>query len=214
MSDSKKNAFYALLLVLAILGYVQVKTMQDLNTARTEIAELETQLQQEQEQHDTDVRQLNAVISEKETQIATYYDEVISLKEEIRVLQETHCIPDEVLNLTDSDKQALLKVAMAESENQGVIGKALVMRVVLNRVKHPTKYVDNAEAVILSGAFSVTEPGGRYYTCKPDWECEVALYLVEHGWDGSKGACFFNNSGYSPYGDPDIAFQYKGHYFN
>lgn len=201
----------ALFIVTVMLYQVDI----DRRLAHLAIDELESQLQQEQQAHQEDIIKYSSVVAELNTQVAVLQEENIALNRQIQVLEG--CIeelPDEVINLSEADKEALLKVAMSEAGNQGVIGKALVMRVVLNRVAHPTKYADDAESVILSGAFNVTAPGGGYWTCVPDWECKVALYLVTHGWDESNGVLYFTSVGYSPYGDDDIAFQYKDHYFN
>ena len=217
MKKQENIAIAAMFIICVSLMFVIMLWYQ---TSLRELAELETaavesQLQQEKESHQEDLRTYNNVIAELNVEIACLHEENIALSRQVQILEGfVEEVPDEVLNLSEADKEALLKVAMSEAGNQGVIGKALVMRVVLNRVAHPTKYADNAEDVILSGAFNVTEPGGGYWTCVPDWECKVALYLVAHGWDESNGVLYFTSAGYSPYGDEDIAFQYKDHYFN
>lgn len=183
--------------------------------ASYEIAALNIQLQNEQTAHHVDVVRLSNEIEELNVELSIVREENLALGKRIQMLEAlVEELPDEVINLTDADKEALLRVAMSEAGNQGVIGKALVMCVVLNRVAHPTKFADTAEEVILSGAFNVTAPGGGYWTCVPDWECEAALYMVTHGWNESNGVLYFTSAGYSPYGDPEKAFQYRDHYFN
>lgn len=87
----------------------------------------------------------------------------------------------------------LMKIAMAEAEGESVEGKALVMLVVLNRV-WSDEFPDTIEEVIFQPRqFSVTEPGGRYYTTEPDEGCREALALVSAGWDGSQGALYFES---------------------
>lgn len=187
----------------------------DRRLAHLQIAELESQLQQEQQAHQADLVQYANIVAELNVENACLREENIAFSRQVQLLEGfIDEVPEEVLNLSEADKEALLRVAQSEAGNQGVIGMALVMRVVLNRVAHPTKYADTAEEVILSGAFNVTQPGGGYWTCQPSWECKVALYLVAHGWDESEGACYFTSAGYSPYGDDSIAFQYRDHWFN
>lgn len=89
--------------------------------------------------------------------------------------------------------ELLMKIAMAEAEGESVEGKALVMLVVLNRV-WSDEFPDTIEEVIFQPRqFSVTEPGGRYYTTEPDEGCREALALVSAGWDGSQGALYFES---------------------
>lgn len=91
------------------------------------------------------------------------------------------------------DAEMLLRIAMAEAEGEGTKGKALVMLVVLNRV-WSDEFPDTVEEVIFQkNQFSVTMPGGRYYTTEPDEECMEALHLVNTGWDESYGALYFES---------------------
>lgn len=94
------------------------------------------------------------------------------------------------LSFTDEESQMLLKLAMAEAEDQGVIGKALVIDVVRNRVESD-KFPDSIEEVIFQPKqFSPIEDG-RYDTAVPDAECYEALEWVISYWDGSNGALYF-----------------------
>lgn len=93
------------------------------------------------------------------------------------------------------DAEMLMRLAMAEAEGESTEGKALVMRVVLNRVASPN-FPANIESVIFeksggSYQFSSVIPGGRYWKAKPDDDCHKALEMVENGWDESQGATFF-----------------------
>lgn len=89
--------------------------------------------------------------------------------------------------------RTLLQIAMAEAEGESTEGKALVMLVVLNRVKS-ADFPDSVEAVIFqTNQFQVTEPGGRYWTTTPDRDCYEALAMVEDGWDESAGALYFES---------------------
>ncbi|MBE5917615.1 MAG: cell wall hydrolase [Pseudobutyrivibrio ruminis] len=94
------------------------------------------------------------------------------------------------LDFTDEESQQLMKLAMAEAENQGVIGKALVMCVVKNRVESD-QFPNTIEDVIFQpGQFSPVSDG-RYYEAVPDEECYEALEWVINYWDGSAGALYF-----------------------
>ena len=94
-------------------------------------------------------------------------------------------------DIEEADFEPLLKIAMAEAEGESTKGKALVMRVVLNRVKSDG-FPDSVEKVVLEkGQFSPTAKGGRYWTAIPDNDCYKALDMVLNGWDDSKGALYF-----------------------
>ena len=87
----------------------------------------------------------------------------------------------------------LMKIAMAEAEGESVEGKALVMRVILNRVQDEA-FPDTVEEVInQKGQFSPVEEGGRYYTTEYNSECQEALEMVLEGWDESQGALYFES---------------------
>lgn len=89
------------------------------------------------------------------------------------------------------DSEILLKVAMAEAEGESTEGKALVMLVVLNRVWDGGFPGTIHDVVFEEGQFSITEPGGRYFTTEPNEDCRKALEMVENGWDESQGALYF-----------------------
>ena len=94
------------------------------------------------------------------------------------------------LDLSDEESQMLLKIAMAEAEDQGVIGKALVMNVIKNRVDSEA-FPNSIEDVIYD--FKQFSPvwDGRYDEAVPDAECYESLEMVLNGWDGSSGALYF-----------------------
>ena len=97
------------------------------------------------------------------------------------------------LDFTDEESQMLLKLAMAEAEDQGVIGKALVLNVVQNRLAS-ADFPDSIEGVIFEPLqFSVIDDG-RYFEAVPDEECYEALEWALNGWDKSEGALYFEAS--------------------
>lgn len=98
----------------------------------------------------------------------------------------------------DAEESYLLaKIAMAEAEGESIEGKAMVMKVVLNRVN--TKgFPDSIEEVICEYSesanlyqFSPVEPGGRWWKVQPNEDCWEALELIYSGWDESGGALYF-----------------------
>lgn len=88
----------------------------------------------------------------------------------------------------------LATLAMAEAEGEDIIGKALVVLVVLNRVESDS-FPDTIEGVIFQkDQFSPVKPGHRYYKVTPSEECWAALEMVERGWDESQGALYFERN--------------------
>ena len=82
------------------------------------------------------------------------------------------------LKWSNKDSNILLKIAMAEAEGEGTEGKALVMRVVLNRVESK-EFPDSVEGVVFQpGQFEPVQDEGRYWNVEPDSECYKALYMV------------------------------------
>ena len=98
----------------------------------------------------------------------------------------------------NKDSNILLKIAMAEADGEGTEGKALVMRVVLNRVED-REFPNSVEGVVFqSGQFEPVLDDGRYWNVEPDAECYKALYMVQcENWDDTKGALYFSRTGSS-----------------
>ena len=95
---------------------------------------------------------------------------------------------------TAEEAQMLATLAMAEAEGEDIIGKALVILVVLNRVGSDS-FPDSIEGVIFQkNQFSPVKPGHRYYKVTPNADCWAALALVESGWDESQGALYFERN--------------------
>ena len=89
---------------------------------------------------------------------------------------------------TAEDEDLLLRVASCEAGNQGVLGIALVMRVVLNRAE---VYNMSIKDVILAPRqFSVVgcDKWNNGYIAPDAYE---ALDCIKNGWDDSQGALFF-----------------------
>lgn len=105
-----------------------------------------------------------------------------------------------IQNWNNKDSDILLKIAMAEAEGEGIEGKALVMRVVLNRVAD-AEFPDSVEKVVFqAGQFEPVKDDGRYWNVEPDAECYKALYMVQcENWDDTEGALYFCRTGSSPW---------------
>ena len=110
--------------------------------------------------------------------------------------------------LSITDKERLLRIAMAEAEGEDVKGKAAVMEVVLNRVEDE-RYPNNIHDVLFQeGQFATVAKGGRYWTQMPDTDCVLALVLVENGIDFANGALYFNSHN-SCWQDNELTYLFK-----
>lgn len=85
----------------------------------------------------------------------------------------------------------LARLAMAEAEGESIEGKAMVIRVALNR-EESSAFPDTIEEVIFEdGQFTPVE-NGRFDRVEPNAECWAALDMVLiGGWDESEGALYF-----------------------
>ena len=103
-------------------------------------------------------------------------------------------------NWNNKDSDILLRIAMAEAEGEGTEGKALVMKVVLNRVED-REFPNSVEGVVFQpGQFEPVLDDGRYWNVEPDAECYKALYMVQcENWDDTEGALYFCRTGSSPW---------------
>ena len=119
--------------------------------------------------------------------------EIENVEEIVTIEENTYISNSNELN--DEECYMLAKIAMAEAESENIEGKALVINVVLNRVKHE-KFPDSIEEVIFEeGQFTPTQ-NGRWENVEPNEECWEALRMVqEEGFDRSMGALFFESQG-------------------
>lgn len=94
---------------------------------------------------------------------------------------------------TAEENEMLMRIAMAEAEGEGIKGKAMVIAVVLNRVKD-SRFPDTIEGVIFQkGQFSPIIDG-RYYKVEPDVDCHLALAEIEKGNYNNIDALYFENA--------------------
>lgn len=99
-------------------------------------------------------------------------------------------------SLDTYDAMMLMKIAMAEAEGEGVEGKAMVMAVILNRVKSDD-FENAIDAVIFEKTNGVYQfsplADGRFNEVKPDTECHLALAAIERGEYDDIDALYFEN---------------------
>ena len=112
------------------------------------------------------------------------------------------------------DAYLLAKIAMAEAENQGTEGKALVICVVLNRV-WSRGFPDTIREVIYQKNQFSPVGNGRFDRVEPNQDCWEALRMVEMGWDKSHGALYFESESASTWHRNHLKFlfQHEDHMF-
>ena len=104
---------------------------------------------------------------------------------------ETTSPPVPVVELTDEEKNMLLKLGMAERGNSGCTECiALVMRTVLNRVESD-RFGSSIPSVIFAQDQFTPISDGSYDSAQPNAACQEALEMVIYGWDESQGALFY-----------------------
>lgn len=113
-----------------------------------------------------------------------------------------------------SDEILLLRIASCEAGDQGVVGMAYVIKVVLNRVES-NEFPNNIRDVIYEKKqFSAihTHWWSDEYIAKG---AEEALALVYSGWDETEGALFFCMPCSNSYHSSKLEYikTYKGHEF-
>lgn len=117
--------------------------------------------------------------------------------------------------LTEDERYLLAKIAMAEAESEDIEGKALVMLVVLNRVKADV-FPNTIEEVIYQPRQFSPVASGRFERMEPNEDCWKALSMIEeNGWDESMGATYFESKSDSTWHSENLHFLFKhgGHYF-
>lgn len=113
------------------------------------------------------------------------------------------------------DAYLLMKIAMAEAEDEDTEGKALVMRVVLNRVRHK-EFPDSIKKVIYQEKQFSPIANGRFDRVEPDKDCKKALDMIaEDEWDESRGALYFESKSDSTWHEDNLRFLFRhgNHYF-
>ena len=95
---------------------------------------------------------------------------------------------------SEEDEMILRQISMAEAGGEDVIGKALVIRVVINRIESEDFPDTVKEVVMQEGQFSSVGDGeSRYYTVEADNGTLEALLMCERGWNESRDALYFES---------------------
>lgn len=113
------------------------------------------------------------------------------------------------------DAYLLAKIAMAEAEGEDTEGKALVIRVVLNRVWSDS-FPDTIHDVIFQPKQFSPVSNERWDRVEPDEDCYEALKLIKMtGWDESQGALYFESKSDSTWHQEHLKylFSHGKHYF-
>ena len=96
-----------------------------------------------------------------------------------KVVSTVHVVKEEETSKwTDEEAYLLSKMAMAEAEGEDVMGKALVICVILNRVQS-TQFPSTIYDVIYEPGQFTPIYDGRFNSVEPNEDCIRALQLVE-----------------------------------
>lgn len=108
---------------------------------------------------------------------------------EVQIIVETTNAPQIAdISLTAEEENLLMRIASCEAGNQGWIGMALVMNVILNR--RTAWGMSISDVIYAKGQFSVIGCD-KWNSGFIAAEAPIALQAVKDGWDGSQGALFF-----------------------
>ena len=96
-----------------------------------------------------------------------------------------------VLDLSEEDRELLLKIGMAELGEEGCTECiALVMCTVLNRV-NSDRFGSSVRSVLYAQDQFTPVMDGTFEAARPNDICREALDMVLRGWDESQGALFY-----------------------
>lgn len=98
-----------------------------------------------------------------------------------------------VVELTQADAWLLMKLAVSETGDRGMLAQYFVMMTVLNRLKDDRFPDDISEIIYAENQFAVTT-NGVMDKAEPNLESHLALAMVEQGIDKSEGAVYFEAS--------------------
>jgi len=142
-------------------------------------------------------------------------DVIDLLKEKVRFTKnwDEGC-RDTTLQISQEEATALMKIATAEAENQGVDGMLKVMEVVINRVNSPD-YPNTIEGVIMQPHQFQPVEQGKYFTTEPSIESHLALAKLEMNIDPDTEIIAFEAAANEKSLEKYYAYAYthKGHDF-
>lgn len=156
----------------------------------------------------------DAIVEEQPIIMATESTETetFQVEEPVETFSQIETVSEEPV---PGSEYLLAKIAMAEAEGEDIEGKALVMLVVLNRVK-ADGFPDTIEDVLYQPRQFRTVGSGKFDRAEPDDGCWQALSMIEQeGWDESRGATYFESKSESTWHEEnlDFLFQHGNHYF-
>lgn len=132
-----------------------------------------------------------------------------------QVTQTVHVVQEEETDRwTEEEAYLLAKIAMAEAEGEDVMGKALVICVILNRVQS-TQFPSTIYDVIYDLGQFTPIYDGRFNSVEPNEDCIRALQLVESGEVSTDALYYEAISSTSPWHSQNLSllFTYGGHKF-
>ena len=154
-----------------------------------------------------------SIVYAQRAEVAKEEEPKIVTPKATEVAKEEEYISEEV-KFSEEDKYLLAKIAMAEAEGEDIVGKAHVIRVVLNRVDS-NSFPNTIEEVIYQKKQFSPIADGRFNAVEPNEDCWKALQMVLDGWDETNGALYFESGGKSAWhrNNLEYMFQHGKHYF-
>ncbi len=130
-----------------------------------------------------------ADLTEEEKSLLPGYDDEVEIVEpETEEAEEA----EEVIVLSESDYDTLLRIVQAESGGCDIVGKILVANVILNRVESD-EFPDSIYGVVYQKSQFSPVIDGSINRCKVSDETREAVNRALHGEDPSEGALYFMN---------------------
>lgn len=151
------------------------------------------------------------IVIQSQPKATTVYTQ-ISKPQEVKT---TYVHKEEEVNIwTDEEAYLLAKIAMAEAEGEDVMGKALVICVILNRVQS-TQFPSTIYDVIYDPGQFTPIYDGRFNKVEPNDDCLKALQLVKSGQVSTDALFYESTSSTSSWHSQNLLllFTHGGHKF-
>lgn len=134
--------------------------------------------------HEVGVLDTQTIIPEEDTIHIVLYEGHVAVDDPKREEDGYH------IELSESERDLLLRLIMCEAGGEDVETIAHVIAVVYNRVLSDLFPDDVSGVIYQSGQFSPVSYG-LIYNVIPNESCVEALALIESGWNESNGALYF-----------------------
>lgn len=109
----------------------------------------------------------------------------------------------------ENERYLLASIAMAEAGGEDIEGKALIICVVINRVRDD-RFPDSVEEVIYQKHQFTPVSDGRFGSQDPDEGCWEALDMIlSDGWDNSRGALYFERESASQWHRNNLKYLFR-----